>query len=759
MLELKNITKSYKTGNFKQVALKNVQLKFRSHEFVAILGPSGSGKTTLLNIIGGLDHYDTGDLLIHNKSTKKFKTCDWDSYRNHCIGFIFQSYHLIHHISILNNVEMGLALRGISFKKRRHVAKEMLEKVGLKEHIHKKPKELSGGQMQRVAIARALVCNPDIILADEPTGALDTTTSIQIMNLIKEIAKDKLVIMVTHNKELAQNYATRVIRMCDGKIISDSNPVLELEEEPKKDKFKKTSMNFLSALYLSFHNIRTKKGRTFAISFASSIGIIGIALILSLSNGFNRQLKVLEQNTMAAMPIVIQNQIEARSSQEETTQEFEEYPTIDYAIKKEKPKEVIKEQNHINKEFLTYLEKINPTIISGISYSYYTRLNVINKIDDKVIPIDASILESFPKSLKEENEGFLSEKYDILAGRMAKVKDELLLVVDSKNQVQEDIIHALGLGSEETISFEHILESTLKLVFNDQYYQKDGDFYRINPNLDSLYDNKDTLTLKVVGIIRLKEEYKDYVDTAGLYYMNDLPFYIMLKNKDSAIVKDQQNKEYNVLTGETYNIANEEGQILKKQTLAFLGDESIPHTIQIYPKDFTSKEKIVNYLDRYNDGKKSENQIIYKDEAKALSSVLQNIMNAITIVLVAFSAISLFVSSIMISIIMYISVLERTNEIGILKSLGARKKDIARVFNAEAFLIGFSSGILGILITKLLLIPINSIFYHLTKLKNIALLNPLHALILILSSVGLTLIGGMIPAKLASKKDPVEALR
>ncbi len=757
MLELKNITKSYKTGNCKQIALKNIQLKFRRHEFVVILGPSGSGKTTLLNIMGGLDHFDAGDLIVENQSTKKFKAKDWDAYRNHYIGFIFQNYHLIPSISILNNVLMGLTLRGISAKKRKRMAKKMLEQVGLKDHIHKKPKELSGGQMQRVAIARALVCNPNIILADEPTGALDTKTSVQVMELIKKIAKDKLVIMVTHNKELAERYATRVIEMCDGTIVSDSNPVLEEEENFTKGKFKRTSMHFLTALHLSFHNLRTKKGRTFAISFASSIGIIGIALILSLSNGFNRQLKVFEQNTMAEMPIVIPNQIEESSIQRETSSELEEYPNIGYAIPKETPQEVNIQPNPINEEFLTTLKKIDSSIVSGISYAYDIGLNLINKIEGKVMPLDASILESFPDCLGYES--FLNEKYDLLAGRMAKEKDELLLAIDSKNQVQEDTIRALGLQKEETISFETILGSTLKLVFNDSYYQKVGDFYRINPDLDSLYEDKETLTLKVVGIIRLKEEYKDYVDTAELYYTNALPSYVMQKNKDSAIVKEQQKNDYNVLTGETYDATSEEGQALKKQFLSFLGNESIPYMIQIYPKDFSAKEKIVEYLDYYNEGKAIDKQIVYKDEAKDLSTSSQNIMDAITMVLVAFSAISLFVSSIMIGIIMYISVLERTKEIGILRSLGARKKDIARVFNAEAFLIGFASGILGILIAKLLLIPINSIFYHLTELKNVAILNSLHASFLILVSIGLTLIGGMIPAKIASKKDPVEALR
>ena len=766
MLELKKISKSYKTGDFKQVALKDVDLKFRKNEFVAILGPSGSGKTTLLNIVGGLDRYDKGDLIINNRSTKKFKDQDWDAYRNNCIGFVFQSYNLISHISILDNVEMGMTLSGVSSKKRRSKAKKALERVGLKEHMHKKPNQLSGGQMQRVAIARALANDPDIILADEPTGALDTKTSVQIMELIKEIAQDELVIMVTHNPDLARDYANRVIEMRDGVVLSDSNPILENEKEDKEYKIKRTSMGFLSALKLSLNNIKTKKGRTLLTSFASSIGIIGIALILSLSNGFDKQIDIFERNTLSSMPIIISEQ--AMNLDEESMNEMqnevkttdEDYPNTNYIIPEKTMEDTFTHRNNITKEYVNYIENANPDIVSGISSYRYTGLNLLNKIDGKVKVIDSRNMSSIPKTLSEDKKSVIEEKYDILAGREAKEKDELVLIVDSKNHVTEDILTNLGLdATKENISFDDILNSELKLILNDDYYQKVGNYYTVNTDLDELYNSKNAITLKVVGVIRLKEDYPNYVQTSGLTYTEKLLDYIIEVNQDSAIVKAQKNANYNILSGETFDLSTDEGKYAKEQTLAYLGDDSVPYVIQVYPRDFNAKDELIEYLDKYNEGKDVDDQVVYTDQAEIISSLSGSIMDAITIVLVAFSAISLVVSSIMIGIIMYISVLERTKEIGILRSLGARKKDISRVFNAETFIIGLASGVLGILIARLLLIPANIVLYNLTDLENVAVLNPIHAVILIIISLILTLIGGAIPAKLASKKDPVIALR
>lgn len=767
MLELKNIKKSYTTGDFTQHALKGVDLKFRKNEFVAILGPSGSGKTTLLNIIGGLDRYDEGDLIINNRSTKKFKDQTWDAYRNNCIGFIFQSYNLISHISILANVEMGMTLSGVKASTRRRKAKEVLKRVGLEKHMHKKPNQLSGGQMQRVAIARALANDPDIILADEPTGALDTKTSVQIMELIKEIAKDKLVIMVTHNPDLAKNYANRVIEMRDGEVLNDSNPIKEKETLEKEYKIKRTSMGFLSALKLSLNNIKTKKGRTILTAFASSIGIIGIASILSLSNGFDRQIDIFERNTLSSMPIIISSQ--AMNLDEETMNEMQntmkttdaDYPNVDYIIPEKTMEETFTHKNKITKEYVDYVEQANPDIVSGISYMRYTGLNLLNKMDGAVKRVTiAESMGSIPKSLDKEKKSVIEEKYDILAGREAKEKDELVLIVDSKNHVSEDILTNLGLDSKkENIRFDEILNSEMKLLLNDDFYEKVGNYFTMHTDLEKLYGSKNALTLKVVGIIRLKDDFPSYVQSSALAYTEKLLDYVMEQNKNSEIVQFQKKANYNVMSGETFDLSTEEGRDVKSQILAYLGDEAVPYVIQVYPRDFNAKEELLTYLDKYNEGKDVEEQVVYTDQAEIISSLSGSIMDAITIVLIAFSAISLIVSSIMIGIIMYISVLERTKEIGILRSLGARKKDISRVFNAETFIIGMSSGILGIIITRLLLIPANQVLYNLTDLKNVAVLNPIHAIILILVSLVLTLIGGALPAKIASKKDPVIALR
>lgn len=767
MLELKKVKKSYTTGTFTQHALKGIDLQFRKSEFVAILGPSGSGKTTLLNIIGGLDRYDEGDLVINNRSTKSFKDKDWDSYRNNCIGFIFQSYNLISHIDILSNVEMGMTLSGVSSKKRRKKALEVLNKVGLKDHAHKKPNQLSGGQMQRVAIARALANDPDIILADEPTGALDSKTSVQIMELIKEIAKDKLVIMVTHNPELAHDYATRVIEMKDGELMSDSDPVKEKEKSTQEYNIKKTSMNFKTALHLSLNNIRTKKGRTILTAFASSIGIIGISLILSLSNGFDKQIDSFEKNTLSALPIVISKQSmnldeeTMEKMQNDMTSSEEAYSDKKYVIPSVTDVEQYTHINQITNDYIDYIEKISADDVSGINYVYGTGLNLLQKVDGKVKQINTRELNfyMFPHTLSENTPSVIKERFDILAGKEPEKKEEIVIEIDSKNRMSKDLLEALGFTTNENISFDAILNSNLKLVYNDDYYQKTGNYFIPNNDLEKVYDNKNNTTLKVVGIIRLKKDYPSMASNPGIYYNNDLLNHIIEKNSTSKVVEAQKKANYSVISGENFDLNTKEGKEQKENMLAYLGDKSIPYVIQVYPRDFDSKSNILEYLDKYNEGKKETEKIAYIDQANLMSSLSSNIMDAITIVLIAFSSISLIVSSIMIGIIMYISVLERTKEIGILRSLGARKKDIARVFNSETFIIGVSSGLIGIFIAWLLLFPVNSLLKELTSLDNVAILNPIHALILITISVILTLIGGWIPAKLASKKDPVEALR
>ena len=746
MLELKNISKIYKTAGFKQVALKNISLKFRKSEFVAILGQSGSGKTTLLNIIGGLDRYDSGDLIINGTSTKTFSDTIWDAYRNNSVGFIFQSYNLIPHISILQNVEMALTLSGISSNEKRLRAEEALKEVGLKDHINKKPNELSGGQMQRVAIARALVNDPDVILADEPTGALDSKTSIQIMELIKKISKNKLVIMVTHNKELADTYATRVVELKDGILIHDSNPIQNQEENIEEYNIKKTSMSFFTALKLSFNNIKTKKGRTFLTAFASSIGIIGIALILSLSNGFDIEIDKFEKDTLSNLPIMISSQ--AVSMDEDTiTQLNDSYKKDEnsYTTKQEMYidtpiTETVTHQNIFTKDYIDYIENIPSNLVSGISYQRSTNLNIIAKEKDNYQPLSLSTNEMFsiPKTLEDSNNlSMVEENFDLLYGKYPEKSTELLLILDTKNRISTTVLKQLGLSTDkESLEFSAIEDINLKLILNDDYYQSHNGYYTVNTNFKSLFESKSAISLKVVGIVRSKESSERiYGNLKGVFYSNELLDYIISQNK---IFTDDAAKE---------------------MMLGYLGKDTTPIIINIYSKDFNSKDEILKYLDKYNEGKEEKDKIIYTDLGKMISSMSGSIMDAITIVLIAFSSISLVVSVIMIGIITYISVLERTKEIGILRALGARKKDISRVFNAETFIIGTLSGVLGVIIARILVFPTNSIIYNATDLSNVAKLNPLHAIILVAISVTLTVIGGSIPAKMASRKDPVIALR
>lgn len=777
MLELKNIKKSYKTGEFVQHALKGVSLTFDRNEFVCILGASGSGKTTLLNIIGGLDRYDSGDLIINNMSTKKFNDNLWDAYRNNCVGFIFQSYNLIGHLSVLENVEMSLTLSGVKNKKEK--ALSALDRVGLKDHAYKKPNQLSGGQMQRVAIARAIVNDPEVILADEPTGALDTKTSKQIMELIKEISKEKLVIMVTHNPDLAKKYATRIIEVKDGEVISDSLP-----KEKYKDKnnieIKKTKMSFLTALKLSFNNIRTKKGRTFLTAFASSIGIIGISIILSLSNGFDKQVDIYQKNTLSNFPITI-----SKSTMSMDEKQMEEMMGSMMPGEGDYPKDKViysfdinsfdmLHTNNITKEYIEYIEKLDDSLISGISFTRATNLNLLVKNGEDVKSVSTNELNMgvIPKELDKED--FMMEAFDLLDGEYPKDITDIVLVVDSKNRVDTKILNALGLRDKDKIDFKEVLGKEIKLVFNNQYYTKYMNMFIPNTNLDDVYYNKENLTLKVVGIVRNKEDnYLGQIATSmnslgnitdtssmmssnnigSILYKNDLVEKVISVNSNSDIVLSQSKSDNSVFTGEKLDSDSKENMLL------YLGSKDEPFMINIYPKDFESKDKIIEYLDKYNIDKNDENKIVYNDLASTFISFGSKIMDAITVVLIAFSAVSLVVSSIMIGIITYISVLERTKEIGVLRSLGARKKDVSRVFNAETFIVGVLSGLIGVLIARLLIIPVNIILKDLTGLSNVAILDPLHALLLIVISTTLTLIGGAIPANMASKKDPVIALR
>ena len=772
MLTLKHLKKIYKTKSLTQVALNDVNVNFRKNEFVTILGQSGSGKTTLLNVIGGLDNYDYGELIINGKSTKNFKDNDWDYYRNSCVGFIFQNYNLINHISVYKNVELALTLS--NSKDKRKKVMDALKKVGLEKHVNKKPNELSGGQMQRVAIARALVNDPKIILADEPTGALDSKNSIMIMELIKKVAKDKLVIMVTHNKELAKKYASRIIELKDGVIINDSKPYNENEIKDDYVKIKKTKMSLKAAVNLSLNNLKTKKGRTFLTSFASSIGLIGIALILSISNGFNKQIKEYEKNTLSSFPITISkltstmDKKELEDNKKAFTGDYD-YPqkNVLYPYSGEENNKV--HENAITDEYLNYIKNMDSNLLSAISYYTVTSFNLMttdNNENFKTVSGGSINFNSLPQDLNGDS--YLKDNYDLLSGSYPSSVYDVVLMVDSKNRIDKNLLDALFVdSSKKEINFNEIVGKEIKVISNDNYYSKINEnvFAKKEPSKE-MYDKG--ITLKIVGIVRGKKDnvlasIMDVISesmgssmVSKIGYSNELINIIVNENKESEIVKYQYNSSGVVFMG---GISFDEAKITKDEALTILGANDVPASINIYPKDFKSKEQVISYLDEYNKDKEDEAKILYMDYAKQIGDLSNGILDGITIVLIAFSSISLLVSSIMIGIITYISVLERTKEIGILRSLGARKKDITRVFNAETLIIGLISGVVSIIITLLLLIPINKIIYNATELKNVGVLNPVHAVILVIISIMLTLIGGLIPSKGASKKDPVEALR
>lgn len=851
MLELKNINKVYNTGDISQNALRDINLKFRENEFVSILGPSGSGKTTLLNIIGGLDKYTSGDLIINGVSTKKYKNRDWDTYRNHSIGFVFQSYNLIPHQTALSNVELALTLSGVSKDEARKRAKEMLKKVGLENHMYKKPNQMSGGQMQRIAIARALVNDPDILLADEPTGALDSDTSIQIMDLLASIAKDKLVIMVTHNAELANDYSTRIVRLSDGKITGDTNPYeIEQQEDKLDSNSKKTRMSFITALRLSLNNLLTKKGRTLLTSFAGSIGIIGIALILSLSTGVQNYINKVEEDTLSSYPITI----------EETTIDMSSMMNIMMGKsnnKKDHDKDKIYSENILGdivtsmtnemntnnlEKFKKYLDsnKEIKELTNDIQYSYNLDLQIYNSDTSKEIlqinpsPVmkDIGFTDSTNGMMKGytnqynmfreliNNKSLLKSQYDLVAGTWPSKYNEVVLIVNERNEVSDYTLYTLGLKDRkeikdlfknmlsgnkfktEDITFEYkdILNLKFKLVLNTDYYKKENNIW-VNYRNDNEYMkeiiNKST-DLKVVGIIRPNEDAVVNESHGEIGYTKELTEYVINSINNKEIVKEQlNNKDINIFTGNKFNNNSKEFDIsslsreqqkylnsLSKEEMSKLITNYIemnsytyedninklgivnidkPYTINIYPKDFESKEKISNLISEYNEDAKEEGReadvINYTDYVGLMMSSITNIVDIISYVLMAFVSISLIVSSIMIGIITYISVLERTKEIGILRAIGASKKDISRVFNAETFIIGLVAGLLGIIITLLLNIPINIIIKNITGVNGIAKLPLGGSIILVLISMILTVIAGLIPSKVASKKDPVESLR
>ncbi|WP_172256774.1 ABC transporter ATP-binding protein/permease [Saccharibacillus deserti] len=799
MLQLQGISKTYTTGDFTQTALDDVSLSFRGNEFVAILGPSGSGKTTCLNLIGGLDRYDEGDLLINGASTRQFKDRDWDAYRNNSVGFVFQSYNLISHMSVIGNVEMGMTLSGIEPAVRRSKAREVLERVGLKEHMHKKPGQLSGGQMQRVAIARALANDPDIILADEPTGALDTATSAQIMDLIREIAGDKLVVMVTHNPELAERYADRIVQFRDGQVASDSNPP-EAEAVVSDYRLKKTAMGYLTALKLSGRNIATKKWRTALTAFASSIGIIGIALILSLSNGFDRQISKYESGALSNFPVTIGR----TAANIDFTQPPPGTPGGDEVALPEFPQNAqvypydptlntVLHRNTLTQEYLDYLNGIDPKLLDAISFAREANLNVLKRpegMQASAVDLNEAAFTAYPsKPQGGSGVSYLEQVYEVLAGEFPAKPTDLVLVVDEYNRIGKSTFEALGFDYEASaVDFDRIVGSTFKLIPNDKFYTgKGGGLYEraAASQLGRLYDDPESITLTITGIIRKQQDSPMSTMDPGIAYSDELSESFIADAGSSAVVLAQEkNRAVNVISGQPFARAgafsdftgmnfgppgmgggsasaavDPAGATTQQQALSALGASGQPASISLYPKDFNAKEDLVAYLDAWNAGKASDEQVIYTDLAETVTSLSSGIMNGITIVLIAFASISLFVSLIMIGIITYISVLERTKEIGVLRALGARKKDITRVFNAETFIIGAASGLLGIGIAYLLTIPVNAVLKSMTDLSGVAVLNPLHALLLVVLSVALTMLGGFIPAKFASRKDPVAALR
>lgn len=842
MLELKNISKYYEVAGQKFVALDNISLKFRNNDFVSILGQSGSGKTTMLNIIGGLDKYSSGDLIIKNKSTKEFKEKDWDAYRNHSIGFIFQSYNLIPHQNILSNVELALTLSGVGKKERKQRAIEALEKVGLKDHINKKPAQLSGGQMQRVAIARALINDPEILLADEPTGALDSETSIVIMELLKEIAKDRLVILVTHNPELAKEYSTRIINLKDGKVVSDTAPYTEHTNSQKELKLNKTKMSFFTALGLSFNNLLTKKARTFLTAFAGSIGIIGISLILALSTGADSYIDKVQEDTLTSYPIQIDSQTLDFSGLADT--QFEQTKGKEDKITTQKLTKSMLQgisafsgttENNL-KPFKEHIENNKAEIeeiTNSIEYRYPININIYDEIDGEILELNpfsyidtGEQYQSFSNGQGSNvwtqlisNQDLLKSQYDIVSGKWPESYNEVVLFVNKQNQISDLMLYQLGfknpneikelqekIANDEDIEiadmeldFDEVIGKTYKYIPTTSFYEKQGEIWAKNEEQDKLKDlYNNAVEIKIVGILRPNEASSIEDNQIKIGYLSSLRDYAIEQVNNSEIGKAQlENQNIDVFSNKEFIKAGEEvqpasldelpenikayvttlppqqqkealinyasqSQSTLEDNMNELGlvDLTSPSGIDLYAKDFESKEKIDSFIEEYNKNLDDKNnEIVYTDLMGLLLSSVTSIINIISYLLIGFVSISLVVSSIMIGIITYVSVLERTKEIGILKAIGARRKDISRVFNAETSIVGFFSGFIGIGITLLLIFVANKIILNLTGVANFAKLEYSQAIALIALSIFLTLIAGIIPSRIASRKNAVEALR
>lgn len=800
MLKLEGITKDYKSGDGVVHALKGINLEFRRTEFVSILGHSGCGKTTMLNIIGGLDRYTDGDMSIDGVSTKKYKDVDWDTYRNIRIGFVFQSYNLIQHLTILDNVAMAMTLSGVGLAERKRRAEEALRIVGLEGQMKKLPNQLSGGQMQRVSIARAIVNNPEIILADEPTGALDSATSVQIMELLKEISRTKLVIMVTHNRELAEQYSTRIVSVKDGEIVGDTMPYdgsdesstekkveFEVTDKEKKKKLKKSSMSYSTAIKLSFKNLMTKKGRTLMTSIAGSIGIIGVCLVLAISNGFSNYVNELQQTVLAGYPVQIAQEtfdtnvllnmfMGGTSGSDGRTQ----YPDKDTVIQYN-PSEMISSaviENDFGQDYIDYVNKVKENgWASSVTYSYGMDMTVIGKTVnvlgaenyEKVNPSGGFDMSGLivPKadigwSEMIGDKEFIMSQYDLVAGTFPQNKNQVILVVDSYNQANVSVLLGLGFrSSQKEVSFDDIVGTKLRVVANDDLYVEgeNGLFAEKTDSvaLKELYlapESETNLEIEVVGVLRPKEGTQLALLSTGINYTSELTQYLLEVNSKSRIVEAQSaNTSTDVTTGMPFTEKDTYRKAMQK-----IGGDSTPTGMNIYPKDFSGKEKIIAYLDQWN-ADNPDSEVVYVDMSEMAAGMLNEIIRIISIVLVCFAAISLVVSSVMIGIITYVSVVERTKEIGILRSLGARKIDISNVFNAETFIIGLLAGVIGVIVTYILSIPINLIIYNLVEIGTLCMLSPWHALIMIVVSFVLTLVAGLVPSSVAAKKDPVEALR
>lgn len=853
MLQCKNIIKDYVSGDEIVHALKGVSLSFREHEFVSILGQSGCGKTTFLNIIGGLDHYTSGDLIINGKSTKDYSDKDWDTYRNHQVGFVFQSYNLIMHQSVLSNVELALTLTGVNKEERRKRAIEALNKVGLSDQIHKKPTQMSGGQMQRVAIARAIVNNPDIILADEPTGALDSATSVQIMEILKEISKDKLVIMVTHNPQLADEYSSRIIRLKDGSLVSDSNPFNEQEMNVDTSVLKRPDMSFKMACSLSLNNLMTKKARTFLTSFAGSIGIIGIALIMSLSHGMQSYIDQMENDTMASYPIEIQANSSDMSTlmttmmgMKKKTEEHKDSKIYSRPYVEDVLESLSSSKKNNLSAFKSYIEsskgKEFRKTAKAIEYDYNLNLQVYNENTDSglvqvspnglldklgmsdMMSIQSQFMDSSAMANDQvwlslpESKKLRDDEYQLVEGKWPTNYNEVVLEVDENNEITDYALYSLGLLDQDELvknyqkilngetdmisktnlksySVDDILNLKFRLVLNSDLYQKVNGLW-INQSENESY-MKDVVSkspeIKVVGIIKPSDSTVSQPTMGGVYYTKAMEEYVTSKTENAQIVIEQKtNPNINIFTQAEFasgqkmsmsNLTNEQMMQLSSMSqeelmnymntyneninatydsnLTKLGvvDYSNPTKISLYASSFDGKEKLGDLITSYNKKQTKSNVITYNDFIGTMLSSVTSVVNIISYVLIAFVSVSLIVSSIMIGIITYISVLERTKEIGILRSIGASKKDITRVFNAETFIIGLISGVLGILITLVLNVPISVVVENMTGVSHIAKLPVNGAVFLIFIDLVLTILAGLIPSKIASKKDPVEALR